>query len=76
MMNGQDDFLLERYELAMGRIREIKEEAQGKEPWQSFFAAMADFAITVDAYYEFVAGGSLGKADLKEFFSLQLTQLT
>ncbi len=66
MMNGQDDFLLERYELAMGRIREIKEEVQGKEAWQSFFAVMADFAITVDAYYEFVTVGKIEKADLKE----------
>lgn len=66
MMNGQDDFVLERYELAMGRIREIREEAQAKEAWQSFFADMAEFAINVDGYYAFMNCENPEKAELKE----------
>ena len=65
-MNKPDDFLLERYELAMGRIREIREETQGKEGWQSFFASLADFTIAVDGYYGFMTGEGIKKAELKQ----------
>ena len=65
MMNGQDDFLLERYELAMGRIREIKEETGEKEAWQRFFENMAGFAVSVNDYYEFMVSGDALNADLK-----------
>ena len=66
MMNMQDDLMLERYELAIGRILEIKEEMQGEDAWRRFFGHMAGFVVTVNAYYEFVVSGAICKADSQE----------
>ena len=58
--------MLERYELAMGRILEIKDEPQGEIAWRRFFGHMAGFVANVNAYYEFVMNGRMAKADLQE----------
>ncbi len=61
-MQEQNEFLLERYELAMERIRQIKEEDYGDEQWSLYFKNMAAFIEKIDAYYQFVRdGGLLGK---------------
>ncbi len=48
------DFLSERYELAVERIRLIEEENYGDEEMVSYFHAIAEFLNKIDGYYAFV----------------------
>ncbi len=55
----------ERYELAAGRIREIKEEHTVDEMFQDYFQKMADFVIMIDELKEALADGSYKDAELE-----------
>lgn len=56
----------ERYELAIGRIREMKEEQTVGAEFQDYFMAMADFALMIDELKESVYSGEYRKLSLPE----------
>ncbi len=55
----------ERYELAVGRIREIKEEHTVDEMFLDYFQKMADFVIMIDELKAALADGSYKDAKLE-----------
>ena len=61
-----DEFLTERYELAVQRIREIEKEELLKGAMVEYFGSVARFLMDIDAYYEFVKSGEIGRASLGE----------
>ncbi|MBP3351755.1 MAG: aminopeptidase [Lachnospiraceae bacterium] len=61
-----DEFLTERYELAVQRIREIEKEELVKGAMVEYFGSVARFLMDIDAYYEFVKSGEIGRASLGE----------
>ena len=48
MYDISDDILHERYQLAIDRIREIRDEETVAQPWRDFFQRTADFIILMD----------------------------
>lgn len=56
----------ERYELAIGRIREILNEEQVREPFDSYFKEMASFVIMLDSAKAEIADGFVDKNSLEE----------
>lgn len=60
------ELILERYELALERIREIEKEENMEENLQNFFRKVASFIMRVADYYEFVKGGRIHQAGLDE----------
>lgn len=68
-MEENFEFLLERYELAVERIAQIKEEHTLEGVWNDYFVAVASFLEKLDRYYDFVRQGRLETAD---FESLQV----
>lgn len=59
----------ERYELAIGRIREIKAEQTVDEKFRDYFQKMADFVIMIDELKESLANGSYRLRKLSELES-------
>ncbi len=60
----------ERYELAVGRIRQMKNEATVEAPFQDFFYKMADFVLMIDEVRTLITGNaysSLSFAELEEW---------
>ncbi len=56
----------ERYELALGRIREIPGEHFGVPAVEAYFAAMAEFVLLIDENRRFLEGGGPGGASLEQ----------
>ncbi len=56
----------ERYELAIGRIREIREEEAAAKEFRDYFHAVADFALLIDGIREILSNGSFDQMDLDE----------
>ncbi len=61
-----DVFLLERYELAVQRIREIEKETLIEGAIFEYFSSVARFLMDIDGYYTFVKEGEIDKASLEE----------
>lgn len=61
-----NDFLTERYELAIQRIREIEKEELFKGAMADYFGDVARFLMNIDAYYEVVRCGEIDRASLEE----------
>ncbi|MDE6663312.1 MAG: aminopeptidase [Lachnospiraceae bacterium] len=61
----ENDLLQERYELALGRTRQIPEEHLCDKAYQEYFAKMAKFVLLMDSTWRFVADGSLYLAPLE-----------
>lgn len=60
----------ERYELAVGRIRQIKNEETVKAPFLDFFHRMADFVLMIDEVRTLIVRGTypnLSMAELEEW---------
>ena len=63
------EFLEERYELAMERIRQIKEETVLPENQREYFVTMVDFLSLIDENRCFLAQGGLKKATVDELLA-------
>lgn len=61
-----DELLKERYDLAAGRIREIKEENSVQEPFGDFFRSVAAFIEQMLTQKEELEAGSFGCLTLEE----------
>lgn len=59
------ELLTERYELAIERISQIKEEHVPEETWNDYFVAVAAFLERIDRYYDFLRQGGLKTADME-----------
>ncbi len=64
-MEERLEYLLERYELAIERIEEIKEEHVLEDAWNDYFVSVAAFLEKISEYYAFVREGGLETADLE-----------
>ena len=62
----RNEFLAERYELAIQRIREIEKENLGERVMTAYFSGVARFLITIDEYWEFVKSSRIKRAALEE----------
>ena len=56
----------ERYELAMERIRAMKQEKTVSAPFYAYFQKMADFILEMDAYRASVEKGEPERLSLAE----------
>ena len=65
-MELQQSILEERYELAVERIRQVREETILTEEFQEYFGHMADFILNVEDNRSFLAQGGLEKASVEE----------
>ena len=61
-----DEFLKERYELAIQRIKEIEKETITEGAIFDYFGSVAHFLMDIDEYYAFVKNGEINKASLEE----------
>lgn len=57
--------MIERLELALGRIKEIEKETILEEKYQNYFKQMAAFLLQMAETYEFVKSGEIYQADLE-----------
>ncbi|MCM1191610.1 MAG: aminopeptidase [Butyrivibrio sp.] len=60
------EILEERYNLAVERIRSIREESFGRKELKQYFDRAAAFLLLLDDTGKFLAGGGLEKASLEE----------
>ncbi len=60
----------ERYDLAIGRIREIKDEQTVAELFQDYFYKLADFACMIDEVKTALSDGSYAQFSLEELQDL------
>lgn len=60
------NFLEERYQLVVDRIREIPGERSGQEGLGRYFASMSEFLLLLDDTRTFLKEGGLEKASLEE----------
>lgn len=60
------ELLRERYELALGRIREIAEKSEIDGDFADYFRKTARFLMVLDETGRFIAGGGLENAPLEE----------
>ena len=65
MYDISDDILHERYQLAIDRIREIRDEETVAQPWRDFFQRTADFIILMDQVRQDLTDGTFVKTDLR-----------
>ncbi len=56
----------ERYGLAIGRIREMKNEDTVDPMYREFFHKMAEFVLMIDEVRTLISDGTYGKMELKE----------
>ncbi len=56
----------ERFLLAWERIGQIPQEGRCEEPYRSYFAKMAEFALLMKETWDFVADGALYRASMEE----------
>ena len=66
-MEEMMDILMERYELAMERMTEIKEESFADRAWEDFFKDMASFCLIVDGYGRFLDAAKEAAQPLSEW---------
>ncbi len=65
----ENELLLERYSLALERIKEIKEEhfeGEEKNAFSEYFAVVAEFLMQIEETRNFLQEGGLQKASLEE----------
>ena len=62
-----------RYELVIGRIKEIRDESLLGEPWNEYFTKAASFLILLDEVLDRSAGGKLRQLDMEELKKLNLS---
>ncbi len=60
------DVIEERYELAIGRIREIKNEQTVAEPFQDYFYSVADFLCLIDEVRIALSDGSYAQYSMED----------
>ena len=65
MYDISDDILHERYQLAIDRIREIKNEETVALPWRDFFQRTAEFILFMDQVRQDLTDGTFEKSDLR-----------
>jgi len=63
----------ERYELAMERIRQIKEENEVRKPLRDYFHKVADFLIQVDKAAQMIWNGSYNGLSFDELKALNFS---
>lgn len=66
-MEEMMELIAERYELAMERMTEIKEEAFADKAWEDFFHDMASFCLIVDGYGRFLDAAKETKQPLEDW---------
>lgn len=64
-MEERLELLNERYELAIERISQIKEEHAPEGAWNDYFVAVAVFLEKIGRYYDFVRQGGLESANIE-----------
>lgn len=69
MTEAEQEIYLERLELAMERIRQIKSEHFGNEELEKYFAKVAEFLILIEETRGFLLEGGLNKAPLEELLA-------
>lgn len=65
-----DELLLERYELSMERIRQIKDEVETAEPFRSYFLHEANYLAQMDELRQTVKDQGLEKMTLEQLREL------
>lgn len=66
----EDEEIIERYNLAIQRIRLMENEETVREPYRDYFCRMASFSLMAARIYEMVRSGQLEKLELKELKAL------
>lgn len=61
----QEELILERYGLALARIKEIPDESICGEAYRDYFMQMAEFVRQMDRTYELVVGGELRRMPME-----------
>ncbi|GFI43032.1 hypothetical protein IMSAGC018_00696 [Lachnospiraceae bacterium] len=61
-----DEMIDERYGLALGRIREMKNEDTVEAPFREFFHKMAEFVLMIDEVETLILDGQNQKLELEE----------
>lgn len=61
----QEDLVLERYGLALARIKEIPDESICGETYRDYFMKMAEFVLLMDRTYELVESGELRRMSME-----------
>lgn len=61
----QEELILERYGLAMARIKEIPDESICGEAYRDYFMQMAEFVLLMDRTYELVESGELRRMSME-----------
>ena len=59
------EIVMERYELALEKIRQITKEPYGDAAWDAYFQKLAEWILKIDGYYSFVKNGGMQSADLE-----------
>lgn len=62
----QEEFIMERYGLALARIREIPDESICGETYRDYFKQMAAFVMLMDKTYGMAESGALRQMSLEE----------
>ncbi len=62
----QEEFIAERYGLALARIKEIPEESICGEAYRDYFIRMAAFILLTDQTYRLVESGALRQMEMEE----------
>lgn len=62
----REDLERERYDLAMGRIREIPEESICETQVQTYFSSMAEFVLLADRAWDTVGSGRLRQMSMED----------
>lgn len=61
----QEELILERYGLAMARIKEIPDESICGEAYRDYFLRMAEFVLLMERTYELVKSGELRRMNME-----------
>lgn len=61
----QEELILERYGLALARIKEIPDESICGEAYRDYFRQMAAFVLLMDRTYEQVESGELYRMSME-----------
>ncbi|NLL73185.1 MAG: aminopeptidase [Clostridiales bacterium] len=69
----EKDEVIERYGLAMDRIREIEKEDAVKEPLRDYFQKLAGFLVMVDNLAAMIRDGAYEKLSFEEVKSLNIS---
>ncbi len=61
----QEELILERWELALARIKEIPDESICGEAYRDYFSQMAEFVLLMDEAYELAESGELRRMGME-----------